>query len=121
MKLVNLIAAFLVAAFLIFLPIKYYVIDANKLDTNYRYTVGEVYSISYPADGGPDAKFRYCVKNAEYKSSIVIDPYERELSVGDTILVKYYVPDPTLVRGQYQNPVDQAEYGKFDSSRCGSR
>ncbi|RYD93390.1 MAG: hypothetical protein EOP50_11210 [Sphingobacteriales bacterium] len=121
MRILNPLAAMLVVCFLIFIVIKHYVIEENKIDTNYRYTLGKIYAFNYPVDGGPDAEFRYCVKDVGYKGSIQVNPYERKLSVGDTILVKYYVPDPALARGQYQNPVDKAEYKKFDSSGCTGR
>jgi hypothetical protein len=64
---INKIAGILMICVVLFVVVKRYVFDKSKLNSNHRFTIATVYKISYPAEGGPDADFEYCVDKVLYK------------------------------------------------------
>lgn len=82
MSWINSIAAILMVSLMLFLGLKRYVFDDEKLNSNYRFTIATVYKISYPVDGGPDADFQYCVNQVVYKDFISFNVNKQKITVG---------------------------------------
>ena len=95
---IDKIVAVVMVVFLLFLGIKRYIIDENKLDTNYKITEAIIYKISYPADGGPDADFQYIVNKKVYNGYKPFDPTVQKIKVGNKFLLKYYPPNPKIAK-----------------------
>lgn len=115
---VNRIGAFLMAIILLFVVIKRYVFDESKLNSNFKFTQAIVYRISYPSDGGPDADFKYCVNQIEYKSYISFNPTQQKITVGKIYLLKYYPPNPKVARILLNNPLDSSITNKLKIDTC---
>lgn len=90
---------------LLFLVLKRYVFDDGKLNSQYKFTQAIVYKISYPSDGGPDAEFKFCVDQIEYKSYILFNPTQQKVTVGKNFLLKYYPPNPKIARILLDKPL----------------
>jgi len=118
MTIVNKVAAFVMVGIILFVVIKRYVFDGDKLSSNYKYTVAIVYRISYPADGGPDADFQYCVNNVIYKNFTSFNPDKQKVSVGDKFPLKYYPPNPKIARVFLDKPMESASISKMDVTVC---
>jgi hypothetical protein len=103
--LLNKIGAFIMVGFLIFLIIKRYIIDENKLTSNYKLTEAIIYKISYPVDGGPDADFQYIVNKKLYKGYKPFDPTTQKITVGNKFVLKYYPPNPKIAKILLDKPL----------------
>lgn len=106
MSWINSIAAILMVSLMLFLGLKRYVFDDEKLNSNYRFTIATVYKISYPVDGGPDADFQYCVNQVVYKDFISFNVNKQKITVGNKFLLKYYPPNPKIARVLLDQPLD---------------
>lgn len=95
---VNRVSAILVVCFVIVIAAKRYLFDENKINNNHQFTVATVYNISYPAEGGPDADYEYCVNNILYRDFISFNPKQRKIVAGSKFLLKYYPPNPKIAR-----------------------
>ena len=95
---INKIAAFVMVGILLFVLIKRYVIDDNKLNSNYKLTEAIIYKISYPVDGGPDADFQYTVNKKVYKGYKQFDPRVQKITVGNKFVLKYHPPNPEIAK-----------------------
>lgn len=119
MKTVNRIAALLMIGFIIFILIKRHVFEDNKLAIEHKLTVATVYEIVYPVDGGPDAKFEYCVNQIKYKGYKMINTIKpQKVSVGTKFLLEYYPPDPKIARIQLDKPLDSLLISKLSLNLC---
>ncbi|MBO9682935.1 MAG: hypothetical protein J7502_09755 [Flavisolibacter sp.] len=118
MTIVNKIAAFLMVGIILLVVIKRYIFDADKLSSNYRYTVATIYKISYPADGGPDADFHFCVNHVTYKNFTSFNSDKQKVSVGDKFLLKYYPPNPKIARVFLDKPMDSISISKMNITFC---
>ncbi|GGH71101.1 hypothetical protein HNQ91_003158 [Filimonas zeae] len=116
---VNRIAAVLMVCLMFFLAVKRYVFDDGKLRSNRRFTIATVYRISYPAEGGPDADYQYCVNQVTYKNSASISTQKPQPVVGDKFLLKYYPPDPQVARILLDKPIDSLLISKMQIDTCG--
>lgn len=103
---------------LLFMIIKRYLFDKNKLESNHKFTIAEVYQISYPVDGGPDADFIYCVNNKRYKDFTSINTYAHKIKKGDLFLLKYYPPDPKISRIILDKRLDSLRKSKTEVDIC---
>jgi hypothetical protein len=103
---------------MLFLGIKRYVFDDNRLKSNHRFTIATVYKISYPVDGGPDADFLYCVNKVVYKDFISFNGGQHKIEVGNKFLLKYYPPNPKTSRILLVQPVDSIPDFKIQIDTC---
>jgi hypothetical protein len=115
---INRIAAFLMVCIVLFVVVKRYVLDEGRLNSNHRFTIATVYKISYPADGGPDADFQYCVNQVVYKNYASFNPNQQKNIVGKKFLLKYYPPDPKIARILLGKPLDSSVGLKIQIDTC---
>ena len=115
---INRIAAFLMVGALLFVVLKRYVFDQNKLDSNHRFSVATIYNISYPVEGGPIAKFQYCINQVVYKNYKSFNSFKQKISIGDKFLLKYYPPDPNIARILLDKPLDSLLILKMHLDTC---
>ncbi|MCU0376188.1 MAG: hypothetical protein MUF24_12855 [Chitinophagaceae bacterium] len=109
----NRIAAILMVSLMFFLVVKRYIFDDGKLNKNHRFSIATIYKISYPADGGPDAEFQFCVNQLIYKDYISFNLNERKIELGNKFLLKYYPPNPKIARILLDNPFDSSITAKL--------
>jgi len=115
---INRVGVFFMVFLLFFVVIKRYIFDESKLNSNHQFTQAIVYRISYPSDGGPDADFKYCVNQIEYKSYISFNPTQQKITVGNKFLLKYYPPNPKIARILLDNPLDSSITTKVKIDTC---
>lgn len=115
---INRSVAILMSCLLLFLFAKRYIVDDGKLNTQYRITVALVYEISYPVDGGPDAKYEYCVNHQIFKSYESFNNQRQKIKVGDKFLLKYYPLNPKIARIIFEKPVLSLHESKFVVDSC---
>ena len=120
MKNLNRIAALLMIGFIIFILLKRYVFEDNKLAVEHKLTVATIHEIVYPVDGGPDAKFEYCVNQVKYFGNKMINILNLEkTSVGKKFLLEYYPNDPKIARINLDKPLDSFLISKLNLNFCG--
>jgi hypothetical protein len=115
---VNRIGASIMVIIIIFVIIKRYGFDESKLNSNYKFTQAIVYRISYPAEGGPDADFEYCVNQLVYRGFISFNPTQQKIMVGKKFLLKYYPPNPKIARILLDSPLNSNSITKLKVETC---
>jgi len=115
---INRVGIFCMVFLLFFVVIKRYVFDESKLNSNYQFTQAIVYRISYPSEGGPDADFKYCVNQIEYKGYISFNPKQQKITVGRKFLLKYYPPNPNIARILLNKPIDSSFATQLKIDTC---
>lgn len=106
-KIVNIFnqgLPFLVVAFLLFIAIKRYVIEDNKLVNNHEFTEAKIFEITNGSEGSPVAEFQFTVKGKLYKSYYTEDNFN-QIKIGEKYLLKYYPPDPNIARILLDKPI----------------
>ncbi len=117
-SVINKVAAFLMAGFLVFILVKKHVIDKDKLSANHRFTIATLYKISYPADSGPDADFEYCVNNKNYKHFSNFNPDGQTVSAGDRFLLKHLPQDPAVFQILFDKQFDNTSKPEVVIDTC---
>jgi hypothetical protein len=93
----NLLKAAVLILFF-YIAVKWLFINPGLLQKNHRYTIATIQSISYPADGGPDANFVYCINGKTYHRYADINVEKEKIIAGARFLLEYYPPKPSICR-----------------------
>lgn len=81
--------------FLLIIVIKYSIIEPNKLDNNYRYTIGEITKKGVDAEGAFFADIEYYINHKKYSNSFSIQMEEnKNYLIGAKYFIKYYPVNP---------------------------
>ncbi len=96
----------LIVFLLVFLVYFYWksIEEANILNENHRYTIGQINKIEFGAEGGQDADYIFHVNSIEYKSSEPLDGTKKvQAQVGQRYLIKYCVNNPKISKLMVSN------------------
>jgi hypothetical protein len=85
------------------------VAEPNKLKEDYRYTIGKIDNVGFPAEGDQMADVKYFVNGKEYNIAVPLDGTKPvQPKVGQRYIVKYHSPDPSISKVDLNSQVSDS-------------
>jgi hypothetical protein len=104
---------------IVFIIIKYLVIDSVNLKRNHRYTIATVSKIYSVSEGPRSADFDYYVNYKHYSGPGDISNVKRNINLGDRVYIEFYIKNPNNAKVllQYVVPdsIDESPINGWDS------